>query len=70
MFESRERSGTVESCDSGTYGRKIGPHYDRWYSEVDPAMLEVLESRWGGWSEESFRDGCGSHVSVYVLPDG
>ena len=38
-----ERSETVEGYNSGTYGRTVSPHYDRWYSEADPAMLDKLE---------------------------
>ncbi len=43
-----------------------------WPSEMD-LMAELagfrLENRWGGWAGQPFRDGCGRHVSVYVLPD-
>jgi len=41
-----------------------------WPSEMD-LMAELagfrLESRWGGWAGQPFRDGCGRHVSVYAL---
>jgi SAM-dependent methyltransferase len=44
-----------------------------WPSELD-LMAELagfsLQSRWGGWSGQPFRDGCNRHVSVYVLPEG
>jgi SAM-dependent methyltransferase len=41
-----------------------------WPCEMD-LMAELagfrLESRWGGWAGQPFRDGCGRHVSVYAL---
>lgn len=38
----------MASYDNRTYGRTVSPHYDRWYTRADPAMLDVLESLAGG----------------------